>query len=138
LPDGRRIEVSVPTGSDQLAWLAAADAAPAAILGRLVTLPDGIDSVPPDWLEPIDAALEQADPLTTLEIESTCPQCGTAVTIPLDLEARCLALLAAEKPRLLDEIHALATAYHWTEAEIMAIPPARRRQYLARVDRMWS
>jgi hypothetical protein len=138
LPDGRRLEVAVPTGDDQIAWLAAGDAEPGAIVGRLVSRPSDADDVPQPWLAPIEAALEAADPLTTLEIETVCPECGVAVSIPLDLEARCLALLAAEQPRLIDDIHALATAYHWSEAEIIAIPPARRRQYLARINRLWS
>jgi hypothetical protein len=138
LPDGHSLNLAVPTGDDQIAWLAAGDAEPRAIVGRLVPLPPGVDDVPQDWLAPIEAALEAADPLTTLEIETACPECGAALSIPLDLEAGFLALLAAELPRLIDDIHALATAYHWSEAEIIAIPPARRRQYLARIDRMWS
>lgn len=138
MPDGRNVGVTVPTGMDQLAWLADGGGEPAAIAGRLVSLPADIDAIPPAWLEPIEAALEEADPLTTLEIETACPECGAALSIPLDLEARCLALLAAERPRLIDEIHLLATAYHWSEVEILAIPPVRRRQYLARIDRMWS
>ena len=136
LPDGRSIDLAVPTGADQLAWLAAGDASPSAILGRLTTLPDDVDAIRPDWLEAIEAALDRADPLTTQEIDTVCPECGAEVSFELDLEARCLALLAAEQPGMLDDIHALATAYHWSEAEIMAIPPSRRRKYLARIDRM--
>ena len=138
LPDGRSLDVAVPTGKDQLAWLASGDAGPGAIVDRLVTLPPDVADIAPDWLDAIEAALEQADPLTTLEIETACPECGAETSVPLDLEARCLALLAAERPRLLDDIHALATTYHWSEGEIMAIPPDRRQQYLARIDRMWS
>lgn len=137
LPGGDSIAITVPTGADQLAWLAAGDDDAGAILGRLVAHRTGA-AVPADWLAPIESALERADPLTTLEIETACPECGAETSVPLDLEARCLALLAAEQPRLLDDIHALAIAYHWSEAEIMAIPPARRRAYLARIDGMWS
>jgi hypothetical protein len=138
LPGGCSVDVAVPTGKDQLAWLAAGDAGAGALVDRLVTLPPDVADIAPDWLESIEAVLEQADPLTTLEIETACPECGAETSVPLDLEARCLALLAAQHPRLLDDIHALATAYHWSEREIMAIPPDRRRQYLARIDRMWS
>jgi hypothetical protein len=138
LPGGRTLDIAVPTGADQLAWLAAGDTGAGALVDRLVTLPLGVAEIAPGWLESIEAALERADPLTTLEIETACPECGAETSVPLDLEASCLALLAAEHPRLLDDIHALATAYHWSEAEIMAIPPERRRQYLARIDRMWS
>jgi hypothetical protein len=34
---------------------------------------------------------------------------------------------------LLDAVHQLARAYHWSEREILALPRERRRQYLARV-----
>jgi len=138
MPDGRSVDVTVPTGVDQLAWLADGGGEPAAIAGRLVSLPADVNTISPDWLETIEAALEEADPLTTLEIKTACPECGAAVSIPLDLEARCLALLAAERPRLIDEIHVLANTYHWSEAEILAIPAARRRQYLARIESMRS
>jgi hypothetical protein len=35
---------------------------------------------------------------------------------------------------LLLEIDQLARAYHWSEADILAIPAARRRRYLALID----
>ena len=138
LPDGRVLDLAVPTGADQLAWLETADMDPGAILARLVAPPADVGEMPLDWLVAVESALEQADPLTTLQLETTCPECGNAVSIPLNLEAQCLALLAAVQGRLLDDIHTLATAYHWAEADILAIPPARRRQYLARLERMWS
>ena len=35
--------------------------------------------------------------------------------------------------QLLDEVHQLATAYGWTEAEILALSDTRRAAYLDRV-----
>lgn len=32
---------------------------------------------------------------------------------------------------LLTEVHALALHYHWSERDILALPRARRRRYLA-------
>jgi hypothetical protein len=32
--------------------------------------------------------------------------------------------------RLLEEVHSIARAYHWSEAEILALPLPRRRRYL--------
>ncbi len=128
---GETVEVAMPTGADQRAWLAAGDDAPAAMLARL--LPDAAD----DRLPAVEAALAEADPLTVLEIETRCPECDAENRLELDLEAICLALLAAARPRLIDDIHALAMAYHWTEAEILAVPPERRRLYLDRIGG-WS
>jgi hypothetical protein len=36
---------------------------------------------------------------------------------------------------LYDEVHTLAWHYHWSEAEILALPRVRRQLYLSRVDR---
>ena len=142
--DGERVEVVVPTGADQWAWLEAGADDPAVMLARL--LPGGMPggkpggkpegaSIADERLAAIEAALAEADPLTVLEIETRCPHCDAENRLELDLEATCLALLAGEQPRLLDEIHALARAYHWSEAEIFAVPPARRRLYLDRIVR---
>jgi len=32
-------------------------------------------------------------------------------------------------------VHTLAWYYHWSEAEILALPRARRQLYLSRIDR---
>ena len=37
--------------------------------------------------------------------------------------------------RLIEEVHALARAYGWTEVEAMAMAPWRRARYLALIER---
>lgn len=130
------VELRTPTGDDQRAWLQA-EAGPDHMLDRLLT---DAPTAPlaPEAVETIDAALAETDPLTALEIETVCPECGAANRIPMDLERQCLHFLTAEQPRLLDDIHRLALAYHWSEAEILAIPAARRRQYLDRLNEVWQ
>jgi hypothetical protein len=135
LADGAHMELSLPTGEDQRAWLREAQVAPQALLQRLLVGSTG--DLPPAAFPTVEAALAEADPLTALEIETRCPVCGADNWIPLDLEQLCLRLLVAEQPRLLDDIHRLALAYHWSEAEILAVPAARRRQYLARLEPVW-
>jgi hypothetical protein len=53
----------------------------------------------------------------------------------LDIPALVLAELEAEGQRLLGDIHVLARAYGWSEAEVVALPPARRRRYVEMVLR---
>ena len=130
--DGEMQHLAVPTGADQHSWLQAGANGPAAMLARL--LPEGA-AASPERLAAVEAALAEADPLTVLTIHTRCPECDAENSMELDLEATCLALLAAEQPRLIDDIHALALAYHWTEAEVLAVPPRRRRQYLDRIER---
>jgi hypothetical protein len=49
---------------------------------------------------------------------------------PVDLVWREFAALAR---RLEDEVHVLASAYGWTESEILALPDSRRRRYVDRI-----
>lgn len=121
------VEIALPTGADQRAWLAAGADGPEALRARL--LPEALA----DRADTVEAALAEADPLTALGIETRCPECDAPNGLELDLEATCLALLAGEQPRMIEEIHQLAHAYHWSEAEILAVPPARRRLYLDRI-----
>ena len=130
--DGEMHDIAVPTGADQRAWLQVGADGTAAMLARL--LPQGA-AASPERLAVVETALAAADPLTVLTVETRCPECGAENAMELDLEATCLALLTAEQPRLIDDIHALARAYHWTEAEVLAVPPRRRRQYLDRIER---
>lgn len=78
----------------------------------------------------IDAALEAAAPEAADEISALCPNCGgptTAAFDPLDW-----ALPSAAS--LLREIHLLASAYHWSEREILDLPRFRRARYLALIE----
>ncbi len=90
------------------------------------------------WEAEAEAVLSAADPLADLELQATCPHCGAPVTLPLVLETMLVEQLAAEATRLMDEIHVMAFAYHWTEPEILALPEGRRRHYLTRIQEAWA
>lgn len=89
--------------------------------------------LPAAWIAPLADELARRDPLTDFRIETVCPWCGTTNELPVDLEQVVLAGLAHEQRQALRDVHELAQHYHWTEAEILAIPPARRATYLARI-----
>lgn len=138
-PDGMPVTIRLPRGDDLAAWRAAGGD-PCALATRLVESVDGAPPppgwrLPAAWLEAAAAALAEADPLTVLQLVVACPECGGASPIELDLEGWLLGQLAAEQRRLLDAVHRLASAYHWSEAAICALPPWRRRAYLDRLDR---
>lgn len=99
------------------------------------------EGTPPDregWEVDAEEALSAADPLGDVELRASCPACGADVSVPLELETFLLRELERETTRLMDEIHVLAFAYHWTEPDIMALPEARRRQYLTRIQEAWA
>ncbi len=91
-----------------------------------------------DWEQQAEAALSEADPLADLELRAACPNCSEAVILPLFLDRMLVEELAREATKLMDEIHVLAFAYHWTEPDILAVPESRRRHYLARIQEAWA
>lgn len=137
---GVRARVRLPCGDDQRRWAARSPApAPERRLARdLVETIDGAplgdsDDLAAEWIEPLARALEERDPLTALRLAARCPACGGAVAAEFDLEAHLLESAAARQARLLDTVHRLARAYHWSERDILALPPSRRGEYLARL-----
>ncbi|GLR87948.1 hypothetical protein GCM10007857_46600 [Bradyrhizobium iriomotense] len=137
--DGHLVTARLPRGDDARAWHANASDA-CAIATMLVEDVDGETPapgwrLPPDWLGPLADALAEVDPLTVLQLQALCPGCGHANVIDFDLEGWLLGLCSVEQQHLIDDVHRLAGAYHWSEAAIAALPPWRRRAYLARIDR---
>src|SRR5262249_55645931 len=63
------------------------------------------------------------------------PACGHGWQADLDVGAFVLAEVDAHAARLLGEVHGLAHAYGWSEADILALSTARRRRYL---ELAWS
>ena len=92
------------------------------------------DEAPAELLAAIEASLDAADPLVDAAVRSACPTCGEAVELAVDLEGELLALVRRDQDELLEDVAALAGAFHWSEHDILALPPRRRRRYLAMVE----
>ena len=74
-----------------------------------------------------------ADPLAEIVIHFQCPVCEGSSEENLDLPAFLWTELEALARRLALEIHTLASAYGWSESEILSLRDARRRLYLEMV-----
>jgi hypothetical protein len=101
---------------------------------RRLSLADAPEVENADQWERIETALAERDPLIDASVTGTCAGCGAAFKLELDLEAEALASLAEEQEALLDSIDRLASVYHWSEAEILALPPWRRRRYVSKIE----
>lgn len=126
---GVAVELRLPTSRD-LAHAAAAPDPAAALARACVVAPEGLDLAA--WAPAIEAALAAADPHAEIAVDLACPACHAEWSEVLDVcdyFTRELDVLAA---RLLDEVDRLARAYGWTEAEVLALGPRRRRHYLER------
>lgn len=76
------------------------------------------------------AAMTEVDPLAEIEVELACPECEEPVHALLDVLDFTWAQLVAKAQTLLLEVDVIARAYSWSEAEILALPPARRRRFV--------
>lgn len=81
----------------------------------------------------IAAAVAEADPQATIELALACPACGHGWPELFDIGSYLWSRLCHWAERLLDEVHLLASRYGWSEAQILALSPARRAHYLQRV-----
>jgi hypothetical protein len=142
--NGETLRLRRPTGADQRRWATSTsgdddDAKSALAMLEDLREPGSGPAGPLDasWLPAVDAAMSELDPLVDFSLSTTCSDCGAACTPAVDLEALALARLRAAQRELLDTVHRLALAYHWTEAEILELPAWRRARYVELVERTW-
>ena len=78
----------------------------------------------------VSAAMAHADPLAEIELDLVCPECGAGVRALLDVLGFIWSQVVAQSQALLVEVDTLARVYSWSEAEILALPRARRRRFV--------
>ena len=93
-----------------------------------------LDPVDVDLSEELVQALAERlalmDQRAEVLVDLTCPACGCAWQRALDVAAYVWREISAEALRLLHEVHTLARAYGWSEADILTMSPTRRRAYV--------
>ena len=82
-------------------------------------------------LRAVEEGLDALDPQADLALSVRCVACGHADLVQLDAGRLLWEEIEARALLLLREVHQLASAYGWSEAQILALSPARRASYLA-------
>jgi len=85
-------------------------------------------------LEEVGDRMALADPMAEVTFNFTCPECAREGNATLDLAAFIWDEMEARAKRLIFEIHSLASAYGWTEKEVLALSEHRRARYLELVQ----
>lgn len=132
----------VPTGADQKAVAAVSEEQDAerVLMERCLMEISGHDAgqtaqwvaelLDDDWQQ-VEASLEAVAPEITTAVQVSCPACSQNSQVTIDpylcLQRRQEAISA--------DIHTIASTYHWSEAEILALPKKRRQRYLRLIDR---
>ncbi|MFE0022448.1 hypothetical protein [Amycolatopsis sp. NPDC059021] len=137
--DGFEVEFRPVTSRDLLAVPARAPDARRRLLGRCVVTATAHgetktgDELPDTVLDALSGALAACDPQADLALELDCASCGHEWRAPFDITAYLWGEMDTYARRLLYDVHVLASGYGWSEREVLAVSPARRRFYLEQV-----
>jgi hypothetical protein len=89
--------------------------------------------LPETVLAAIVEQMAEHDPQAEVLLDLDCPDCGHKWQVLFDIVPFAWAKIAVRAQSLLNEVHVLARAYGWREADILGMSGARRRFYLDRV-----
>ena len=92
------------------------------------------EQLPADVVEAVAERMAQADPQADVQLAPSCPSCDHEWQATFDIVSFFWSEIDAWAHRMLRELHTLASAYGWREADILAMSPWRRRFYLEMVS----
>ena len=79
------------------------------------------------------ARMAEADPQADLKLNVTCCACNKKWEAVFDIVSFLWTEVEAWAGKLIHEVHTLASAYGWSEREILSLSPVRRQMYLEMV-----
>jgi hypothetical protein len=98
------------------------------LLTRVVA--GGAAEISREVLAAAEASLDLMDPQAAMALDLDCPECGATWQAPVNINEFVWGEVDRFARRLLSDVHTLASAYGWTEADVLRVGPARRRFYL--------
>lgn len=137
--DGWRVAFRLPTSSDLLALPADQDVSSARLSLLSCCLieahtPDGSVASAAALPESVAAAVARemaaTDAQANVELSMVCPDCGHGWQASFDIVSFLWKELHAWAQRTLRDVHSLARAYGWREADVLALSSTRRQIYL--------
>jgi hypothetical protein len=88
------------------------------------------ETLPATVIAALAAHMAQADPQADLQLDVRCPACGHSWPAGFDVTAYLWAEIDRWARRLLRDVHTLASAYGWSETDVLALSAVRRQAYL--------
>lgn len=92
------------------------------------------EPIPTGAIAELSQHLAIADPQAEIQLDLHCPACDRGWQVFFDIVAFFWSEIQAQAQRLLQEVHLLARAYGWREADILSLSTARRHYYLELVS----
>lgn len=143
--DGYRVDFRVPNSLDLAVIETITDAKEAGrqMLSRCIQSVVGTTGSPADaemstqsgrlpesLLNAVAEHMAEADPQADTRLALRCPECHHTWSATFDIATYLIKEIQRYVKHLLEEVHHLARAYGWREADILAMTPMRRRAYL--------
>ncbi len=88
------------------------------------------DDLPEEVISSVVRSMSEMDPQADLRLRLECPQCDYRWIESFDILSFLWSEIQSYALRLLREVHILASAYGWSEAEILSLSSVRRQAYL--------
>jgi uncharacterized protein (UPF0212 family) len=81
-------------------------------------------------LDAVMQRMSEIDPYGDIALSIICPKCNQESQVAFDIVSFLWREIDARASHLIEEVDALASAYGWSEAEILAMSSRRRQRYL--------
>ena len=135
---GCEVQFRLPNSSDMLLISDTSDATQArrTLFERCVQqatrngAPIAATDVPEEIVNAVAIRMALIDPQADVQIALECPACAHQWSAAFDIVSYLWSEVNAWAVRILHEVHQLAFAYGWREADILALSPMRRQFYL--------
>ena len=85
-------------------------------------------------IDALSERMAELDPQGDVQLALNCPGCSHRWETPLDIASYLWAEIQTWAVRMLRDVHALASAYGWREADILSLSPWRRQVYLEMIQ----
>jgi hypothetical protein len=133
--NGYTISCRSPTSDDVLKALNVADPTQALLLQCIesATLAGdevAVTALPAGIYAAIEQALEKSDPMAVINFDLQCPECSYQWPVVFDIGCFIWQQLASWAEETLLVVYRLASAYGWSEADILRLSPVRRQLYM--------
>ncbi|MFE4748956.1 hypothetical protein ACFRIB_01475 [Streptomyces mirabilis] len=138
---GHVVRFRLPDSEDLLAVLHPGDpgATRAGLLRRCVLQARrgrrslAVEELPDAVVAVVEARMAELDPQADVRLTAGCPDCGQDTEVLFDIAAHLWSEVHTWCRRTLWDVHLLASSYAWSESDVLAMSPARRRFYLEAV-----
>jgi len=96
---------------------------------------DATPDLPTALVAAIAGKMEEADPQANVQLDLSCADCGHRWLAAFDIVSYLWSEIDDWARRTLGEVHLLASAYGWREADILALSAQRRQMYLEMIGK---